>query len=149
MDLSRLSTAHKIAVGGAVVLVVAMFLPWYKVDFGGFGSVSANAWDAGILAWGACVAGIAAGVILAMKAMGTKDVTAGGKSAEQIAMILGIAAFVMAVLRLITESTAAAFGMFIGIAASAAVAYGAWAAAKQAGHSPASHVGGTPAPPGT
>lgn len=143
MDLSQLSTAHKIAIGGAVVLLVDSFLNWYSVSAFGV-SIGINAWDAGFLAWGAVVAGVAAGVILALKAMGKHDTQAGGKSAEQIAMILGIAAFVLAVLRLVTETSYMAYGLFIGIAAAAAVAYGAWTASK--GVAAPSHMG-TPTPP--
>jgi hypothetical protein len=145
MDLSKLSTAHKIALGGAVVLVIDMFLPWYSVE--GFGiKYNANAWDVGFLAWGACVFGIAAGVILALKAMGTQDVKTGTMSAEKIAMILGITAFVLAVLRLVTETSFMAFGLFLGIIATGAVAYGAWMASKEApGVAPGSM--GTPPPP--
>ena len=143
MDLSQLSTAHKIAIGGAVVLLVDSFLNWYSVSAFGV-SIGINAWDAGFLAWGAVVAGVAAGVILALKAMGKHDTQAGGKSAEQIAMILGITSFVLAVLRLVTETSYMAYGLFIGIAAAAAVAYGAWTASK--GVVVPSHVG-TPTPP--
>ena len=129
MDLSRLSTAHKIAVGGAIVLLIDSFLPWYS--FSAFGvSLSLNAWDAAFLAWGAVLTGVAAGVILALKATGKQDVQAGGKSAEQIAMILGIVSVALAVLRLVTETTGAAFGLFLGILAAAAIAYGSWMASK-------------------
>lgn len=145
MDLSRLSTAHKIAIGGALVLLIDSFLNWYSVSAFGV-SIGINAWDAGFLAWGAVVAGVAAGVVLALKAMGKHDTQAGGKSAEQIAMILGIASFVLAVLRLVTETSYMAFGLFVGIAAAAAVAYGAWTASKEAGPVASSHVG-TPTPP--
>ena len=145
MDLSRLSTAHKIAIGGAVVLLIDSFLNWYSVEAFGV-SIGINAWDAGFLAWGAVVTGVAAGVILALKATGKQDVQAGGKSAEQIAMILGIVSVVLAVLRLITETSFMAFGLFLGILAAAAVAYGSWMASKEAG-TVAPTYPTTPAPP--
>jgi hypothetical protein len=146
MDLSRLSMAHKIAIGGAIVLLIDSFLSWYKVS--GFGiSIGINAWDAGFLAWGGVLFGVAAGVVLALKATGKQDVKAAGKSAEQIALILGITSFVLIVLRLVTESSFMAFGLFIGIAAAAAVAYGAWMASKEAGVVAPTTAGTTPAPP--
>ena len=149
MDLSRLSTAHKIAIGGAVILLIDSFLNWYSVE--GFGvSIGINAWDAGFLAWGAVVTGVAAGVILALKATGKQDVQAGGKSAEQIAMILGILSFVLAVLRLVTETSFTAFGLFLGILAAAAIAYGSWMASKAAGTAGTAgptYPPTTPAPP--
>lgn len=132
MDLTRLSTAHKIAIGGALVLLIDSFLPWYSFDLGALGSVSANAWDAAFLAWGGVVAGVAAGIVLALKATGKKDVTAGDMGAEKIAMILGIVSLVLIVLRLLTETTGAAFGLFLGLIAAAAVAYGSYMASKEA-----------------
>src|SRR5687767_9528497 len=130
MDFSRLSTGAKIALVAGVVLLVDSFLAWYSAE--GFGiKITANAWDVGLLAWGGCLAGFAAGVILALKAMGKKDVATSGMSAEKIAMILGIASFVMILLRLVTDTEFVAYGTFIGVVASAAVAYGAWVANKE------------------
>lgn len=144
MDLSRLSTAHKIAIGGAVVLLVDSFLPWYSASAFGV-TINISAWDAAFSAWGAVVAGVAAGVILALKVTGKQDVQAGGKSAEQIAMILGIVSVALAVLRLVTQTTGAAFGLFLGIIAAAAVAYGSWMATKETATTPPNV--GTPNPP--
>ena len=42
MDLSRLSTAHKIAIGGAIVLLIDSFLNWYSVEAFGV-SIGINA----------------------------------------------------------------------------------------------------------
>jgi hypothetical protein len=132
MDLTRLSTAHKIAIGGALVLLIDSFLPWYSISFGGFGSVSINAWDAAFLAWGGVIAGVAAGVLLVLKASGKKDVGTGDMGAEKIAMFLGIASLVLILLRLLTEMTGATFGLFLGVIAAGAVAYGSYMASKEA-----------------
>jgi hypothetical protein len=145
MDLSRLSTAHKIAIGGALVLLIDSFLNWYSVSAFGV-SIGINAWDSGLLAWGGVIAGVAAGVILALKATGKQDVKAGGKSAEQIAMILGIVSVVLVLLRLVTETSYMAFGLFLGVIAAAAVAYGAWMASKGAATVTTSPMS-TPTPP--
>lgn len=112
--MDKMTTAQKIGVGGGVLLLVASFLPWYSVSLGAFGSVSAKAWDAGFLAWGGVVLGIAGAVVLAM---GSK---------EQIAMLLGAASVVLILLRLLTESSAVSFGLFLGLVGAALVAYGAW-----------------------
>lgn len=144
MDLSRLSTAHKIGIGGALVLLIDSFLPWYSVSFL-TESISINGWDAGFLGWGGVVAGVAAGVVLALKATGQKDVGSGSTSAEQIAFILGAVSFVLIVLRFLTETSAAAFGLFLGIVAAGAVAYGAFMAKKEAPSTPGTM--GSPPPP--
>ncbi|MEA2453662.1 MAG: hypothetical protein QOG04_2372 [Actinomycetota bacterium] len=144
MDLSRLSTAHKIGIGGALVLLIDSFLPWYSVSFL-TQSISINGWDAEFLAWGGIVAGVAAGVVLALKAMGQKDLGSGSMTAEQIAFILGVVSFVLIALRFLTETSDAAFGLFLGIIASGAVAYGAFMAKKESPSTP--NTMGSPPPP--
>ncbi len=133
--MDRMTTAQKVGAGGGVLLLVASFLPWYSVSLGAFGSVSAKAWDAGFLAWGGVLLGIAGAVVLVLKAMGRSDVQAGGLASEQIALILGAASLLLIVLRLLTESSAVSFGLFLGIVGAALVAYGAFTQMKAAGMS--------------
>ena len=37
-DLSKLSTASKILLGGGIVYLIVLFLPWQSVDLGPFGA---------------------------------------------------------------------------------------------------------------
>lgn len=47
MDTSKLGTGEQIAAGGALVLVIALFFPWYDVTVKGLGATgSATAWEA-------------------------------------------------------------------------------------------------------
>jgi hypothetical protein len=132
MDMSRLTTAHKIGLGGAVVLLVASFLPWYSAS--GFGiRISINGWDAGFLGVLGILLGVAGGVVLALKAFGTRDVKGGGFAAEQIALLLGAASLIFIVLKLIVDSTSAAYGLFLSAIAAAALAYGSFKAMTEAG----------------
>ena len=132
MNFSKLSMGAKVALIGGAVLVINLFLPWYSVSAGPF-SVSLNAFDAEFFAWGGSFLAIAGAVVLLLKAMGTKDVNAGQFKTEQLALLLGGVGFILIVLRFLTESSAVSFGLFIGIAASAAVTYGAFMAMKDAG----------------
>jgi hypothetical protein len=50
VDINKLSNPEKIIGASAIVLLIASFLPWFKVSFPG-GSVSGNGWDVGFL-WG-------------------------------------------------------------------------------------------------
>lgn len=45
MDLNKLSTSDKVIAGSAIALFIFSFLPWFEIDFGGFGSASANGWE--------------------------------------------------------------------------------------------------------
>ncbi len=138
MDFSKLSQGAKIALIGGVVLIVNLFLPWYSfgVDLGPLGGRiggSINAFSSGFLAWGGSFIAIAGAVVLLLKAMGTSEVNAGQFKTEQLAVILGLAGFVLIVLRFLTETSLVSFGLWLGIIASAAVAYGAFMAMKAAG----------------
>ena len=132
MDFSKLSTGAKLALIGGAVLVINIFLPWYQVSAFGF-SASANAFDAGFLAWFGSLVGIAGAAVLLLKAMGTKIIEAGQFKSEQLALLLGAAAFVLILLRWLTQTEFVAFGLFLGLAAAAAITYGAFMAMKDAG----------------
>lgn len=110
------------------MLLIASFLPWYSVS--GF---SINAWDAEFLAWGGVALGVAAGVVMLLKALGKQDVRAGGLASEQIALALAAASFVLIVLRFITESSFSSFGLYLGIIAAAITAYGCFQEMKARG----------------
>lgn len=133
MDLSKLSQNHKITLGGGILAIISMFLPWYGFSFGGLASVSINAWSAGFLAWGGLVLAIAAAVIIVLKALETQDVTAGSLAAEQLALILAGVGVLLIILRWLTETSLVKFGLFIGLISAAIVAYGAFATMKDAG----------------
>lgn len=126
--MNQMTTAQKMGVGGAVLLLIASFLPWYSV-----GEFSIKGWDSGFLAWGGVLLGVAAGAILLMKALGKKDVQAGGLAAEQIAVALAVASLVLIVLRFITESSFSSYGLYLGIVAAAITAYGCFQEMKSRG----------------
>jgi len=132
VDLSKLNQNQKIAGGAGALLVINLFLPWYSVSFGGFG-FSINAFRAEFWAWGGSVLAIAAAVLIVLKALEIQDISAGDISADALGLYLGIAGFVLVVIRLLTQSSGASIGLFLGLLASGAVAYGAFANAKDAG----------------
>ena len=132
MDFGKLSTGMKIALVAGVVLIINLFLPWYRFDFG-IGSVSANAWDAGFLAWGGSLIAIAGAVLLLLKALGTTEVNAGPLKTEQLALLLGALGLLLILLRLLTETNSMFIGLFLGLAAAGAVTYGAFMEMKAQG----------------
>ena len=128
MDFNKLSTGVKLALIGGAVLIVDLFLPWYGV----FG-ISINALDSKFLAWGGCFLAIAGAVLLLLKSMGKKEMSAGSFKTEQLAFLLGAAGFVLIVLRWLTENEFVKFGLYLGIVASALVAYGAFTEMRSKG----------------
>lgn len=133
MDLSKLSQNQRIAAGGGVLALVSMFLPWYGFSFGGFGGASINAWSSGIMAWGGILLAIAGAAIVTLKVLEVRDVTAGNLAAEQLALILAAVGVVLIILRWLTENSFVKYGLFLGLIAAAAVAYGAFGSMKDAG----------------
>ena len=128
MDFSKLSMGAKLALIGGVILIVDLFLPWY----GAFG-VSINAFDSEFLAFGGVLIAIAGAVVLLLSAMGKKEMTAGSFKPQQLAFLLGAIGFVLIVLRWLTENEFVKYGLYVGIIASALVAYGAFTDMKAKG----------------
>jgi hypothetical protein len=133
VDLSRLTTGQKIAGGAGIALIINLFLPWYSVSFGSLGSASANAFDAGFLAWAGSFFAIAGAVILVLKGMGTTVAKAGSLETEHVALVVAVIGTIFIILRWLTESSFTSFGLFLGMIAAAVVAYGAYASSKEAG----------------
>ncbi len=132
MDFSKLTRNQQIALGGGVIAVLSLFMPWYGIDTI-VGSINASAFDAGILAWGGLLLAIAAASILVLKTLEVADAKVGTLAAEQLALILAGIGLVFIVLRWITDSSFTKFGLFLGLIAAAAVSYGAFGSMKDAG----------------
>ena len=142
MDLTR---SQQIVLGGGVVLIISSFLPWY----GAFG-YSINAWDSQFWAWGGVLFGVAAAAVVALDVFSGVRSAVGRWGMAQLALILAVIGFVLVLVRLVTESRAVDFGLYIGLAATAAMAYGAFAGWRDsgAGLNPfAATPGGLPMPP--
>ena len=132
MDLSKLSQNQKIALGGGVLAIISLFLPWYGFSFAGVGA-NIGAFDSGFFAWAGLVLAIAGAVILTLKALDVSDVKVGNLEAEQLALILAAVGVVFIILRWLTETSLVKYGLFAGLIAAAAVAYGAFGAMKDEG----------------
>ena len=133
MDLSKLKNGQKIILGAGILLIINLFLPWYRVDFG-IASVSINAFDT-FLAWFGSFLAIAAAVIIALKVFANMKINAGPLKAEHIALILAALAVLFIFLRLVTETNSMFAGLFIGLIAAVALGYGAFLCLKQEGGS--------------
>jgi len=131
VDLNKLTTSDKVIAGSGIVLFIAYFLPWFKVDFGQFGgSVSASGGDVGFL-WSTfpmLIGLLLAGSVIATKLFDVKlpdmPVPLG-----QIYLGLGGLAAVLVVLKLLigedpSELVKRSFGLFIAAIAAIGLAAG-------------------------
>lgn len=132
MDLSKLSQNQKIALGGGVLAIISLFLPWYGFSFAGIGS-NIGAFDSGLFAWGGLILAIAGSAIVVLKAMEVTDAKIANLAAEQLALLLSGLGVIFIILRWLTENDFVKFGLFIGLVSAAAVAYGAFGAMKDEG----------------
>ena len=74
MDISKLSTSDKVIAGSGILLFIAYFLPWFKVDNGRGGSVNFSGGDVGFL-WSTLpmlIGLVLAGVVIASKLFDVK-----------------------------------------------------------------------------
>ena len=150
MDLSKLTTADKLIVGGGIAYLIFMFLPWYGLEGG-----SNNGWDyflGGVIP-----------LILILVMVAQVCITRFSPETRlpdppvpwgQVHLIAGAAAAVIVVLRLlITSSVDTAFGDFdldrkigliLAVVAAIVVAFGGFQKSQEADAS----TPGTP-PPGS
>jgi hypothetical protein len=135
MDLSKIKNGQKIVLVAGIVLIINLFLPWWRVDLG-IVSGSANAFDA-FLAWFGSFLAIAAAVIIALKVFSSVKVNAGPLKAEHIAFALGVLGFIFILIEMFVDNDFMFIGIWIGLIASAALAFGTFLAMKEEGLSAA------------
>jgi hypothetical protein len=131
VEPSRLSRGDWLAAIGGVVMLVALFLPWYSA-----GGESASAWqsmavDDVILALAALLA-IAAALIVALPRLSSLSV-----AATSLAILPAVIGLVLTIYRLISPAppvdVSLGVGAWLGLASTAAIAVGAWTGAKDEG----------------
>ncbi|MDX2468163.1 MAG: hypothetical protein QNL12_12670 [Acidimicrobiia bacterium] len=133
MDFSKLSQNHKIALGGGVLAIISLFLPWYGFSIAGFGGANISAFDSGFFAWSGLLLAIAGATILALKAFEINDVKVGKLAAEQFSLVLAGLGAVFILLRFVTQIDLVKYGLFAGLIAAGLVADGAFGSMKDAG----------------
>lgn len=153
-DMSKLTTADRILLGGAALFVIDSFLPWQRacLAFEGFSECfSASAWG-GDASWAGVIAGLLAILLLAAGVAGLAGVAMPPTMPMATVMswlAFGVALF--AILKfLLVVTNEAGFAAFIGLVLALVIAYGGWMKMQEASVLPRPPAfGGTepPAPP--
>ena len=146
MDTSKLTIGDQIAGASGIVLLIALFLPWYGVDVAGV-SADANAWEAlsfiDILLF--LISLVAIGVPVAKAAGSLPDDVPG----PLLVLAAGGLGVLLVLFRLIDLPTpdlgdqvdfGRKFGAFLGLIATVGISYGGWRANEEspAGSTPTS-----------
>ena len=132
--LNTLSLGEKLIAGGGLLMLIASFLPWYKIDFGieelGFSSsVTRNGWESPGAIWSvlAVILAVAMAVAVLGPKFGNMRLPALGQySWGQAMLAAGAIVAVFILLKLINESSYLSYGFFLGIIAAAALAAGGY-----------------------
>jgi hypothetical protein len=163
VDTSRLGTGELIAGASGVVLLIALFLPWYGVDLEVAGASiggDVNAWEAmgfiDILLFLVALFAIAVPVARAVGSL-PEDVPAG-----LAVLVAGGFGLVLVLFRLIdvpgpdvpaiagdTIDVGRRAGLFVGLIAVAGIAYGGWMASAEAEPDRATSAAAPPPSPST
>lgn len=147
IDMSRLSTADKILLGGAALFLIDSFLPWQRVclEVGGVsgGCFSASAWG-GDASWAGVLAGLLAILLLAAGISGLAGVAMPPTMPMQtIISWLAFGTALFAVLKfLLVVTQEGYFFAYIGVVIALAIAYGGWMKMQEARVLPPPAVGG-------
>jgi hypothetical protein len=130
--INEMSTGEKLIAGGGLVLLIASFLPWYKVSvgIGDFSaSFSANGWEAPGALWS--ILAVICGVVLAGAVLGPKFANMqlpalGSVTWGQAFLGLGAAALALVIIKFLSESSSLSYGFYLGFIAAVALAAGGY-----------------------
>ena len=131
--LNALSMPEKLIAGGGLLMLIASFLPWYKVSFdiaGISGSVTRNGWESPGSIWSVLatlIAVVLAGTIVAVRFGNMRLPDLGSGISWAMIYAGGGAVIVLCIiLKFLGESSSISYGFFLGIIAAIAIAAGGY-----------------------
>ena len=127
--LNALTTGEKLTAGGGVLMLIAAFLPWYKISIQGFGSLSQNGLESPGAIWSmlaTLIAVVVAAVIIGSRFGNMSLPDLGSITWGQAHLVLGAIVLVCVLLKMVNESNFMAIGFYLGIIAAIALAGGGY-----------------------
>ena len=113
-----------ILIAGAVLLI-ASFLPWYRVDLGPFGDISRSGWQSPGALWSmlAVFIGLAMAIAVALKNFTDVELPdkPAGRSWTEIYLGASVIAALSILIKIINENEFMSFGFYLGIICVAAL----------------------------
>ena len=170
MDLNKLTTGEKVIAGAGILFLISMFLPWWGLDFGEFGSASNNGFDYFLTGWLPLLIIIAMVAQIAVARFSTTQLPKIPISWNQAHLIAGGVVAVLLVLRVIIGSSEGSggfevdldrmWGLWVALVAALGVGVGGYLKSREPEVEPVGGTyggpavpppppgGGTPPPPG-
>jgi hypothetical protein len=132
-SMQKMPLGEKIIVPAAALLLIASFLPWYKVSFDlgilGSGSISRSGWQSPGAIWSilAVLCGVIMAVLIILQRFTSVKLPALPQGLTWARVQAGLAgvAVLSILIKIVNESSHLSFGFFLGIIAVAALAAGA------------------------
>jgi len=152
VDLNKLTLSDKIIAGSGILLFIAYFMPWFKVDFGIGGSVSASGGDVDFI-WSTLpmlIGLVMAGVVIASKLFDVKLPDLPVPWSRVHLGLGGLAALLVVLKLLIGEDPSSvikrSYGLFIAAIAAIGLAAGGFLKFQEGDDAPAAGGGTGSAP---
>jgi hypothetical protein len=137
MGLSKLSQGERIVlVGGLLLIVDLLFVPWHSVDLNGLDIVfdttrtGVEAPNPGYGVAAAILAGVMIAQIVLARLMSV-PLPAPGLPWSQVHLVVGVFVAVVLVIKLFRETEFLGFGAYSGVLAGVLVAYGGWCISRE------------------
>lgn len=127
--LNKLSLGEKLIAGGGIVLLIASFLPWYRISVFNIVAVSANGWEDPATPFSiiAVLLGVVlAGAVIASRLGNVQLPAIGQFSWGQVYLAGGALVVIMMILVFISESSYLALGFYLAFLAAIAIAAGGY-----------------------
>ncbi len=150
VDFDKLTNADKVVAGGFLAFFISLFLPWFKLDFGGFGSATASGWDVDFM-WSTLpfLLGLIMVAQIALDRFSSVELPEIPVTWGQVHLGLGsLTAFLVVVKLLIGEDVIdRSWGLFVAAIAAGAMAAGGFLKFQEDGAGGGASAGGSSAPP--
>ncbi len=125
---NAMSIGEKGIVVAGALLLIASFLPWYRVDLGPFGDISRNGWQSPGAFWSMLAVFIGLAMAVAVGLKNFTDVALpdkpAGRTWAEVYLGGGALALLLVVIKFIAESSNLSYGFYIGFLATLALAAG-------------------------
>ncbi len=115
MDLNKLSTGDKVIAGSGILFLISMFLPWWGLDLGEFGSASNSGFDYFLTGWLPLLIVIAMVAVIYITRFTTTELPKLPLPWSQVFLIAGGVVAVLLVLRVIIGSSEGSGGFEVDL----------------------------------